>query len=207
MNGLPNEGTHKADFERKDAIDAGIAAFLARHRPLAEERVVWGKEAEFTAWTLLATVYASSELPPLAAITSVRAIVFHGDHMLALTDGDRTHIMPGGRRERGEAVETALRREVLEESGWTISIRRLLGFVHYYNLGPKPVLPPDHPYPLSYPDLFHPVYLAEALTFDPATLLPNESEQEPFTLRPITDVRRQNLTVVGRALLTAALGG
>jgi hypothetical protein len=67
------------------------------------------------------------------------------------------------------------------------------------------VLPPNHPYPLSYPHLFHPVYRAEALTYDPATLLPNEGEQVPFSLRPIAEVRRQNLTAVGRALLEAAL--
>ena len=46
--------------------------------------------------------------------------------------------MPGGRLEAGESPEDALRREVAEETGWTISRLRRIGFRHFRHLTPKP---------------------------------------------------------------------
>jgi 8-oxo-dGTP pyrophosphatase MutT (NUDIX family) len=81
--------------------------------------VVWGKGSG-TPLPLRISGYVSAEAPPLAYVTSVRALVFRGDALLALPQ-----------------MEATLRREVLEESGWTLGARSPLGFMHYHNRGPR----------------------------------------------------------------------
>jgi 8-oxo-dGTP pyrophosphatase MutT (NUDIX family) len=50
-----------------------------------------------------------------------------------------------------------MRREVLEETGWTLQDAVLLGPLHFQHLTPKPV---DHPY--AYPHFMQPIYVADA---------------------------------------------
>ena len=83
------------------------------------------------------TAYLSASPPPVAYINSVRAIVFQGDAVVVVrgilgpTD---LHIVPGRRREVDETLDETLRREVLEETGWTIANVVMLGFMHFHIL-------------------------------------------------------------------------
>ena len=76
---------------------------------------------------------------------------------MVMRDPDGEHIVPGGRLDGGEGLLEALRRELLEETGW--SIRNdpvLIGMFHYHIHSPKPA---GHRYP--YPDFLQLLYRAE----------------------------------------------
>jgi ADP-ribose pyrophosphatase YjhB (NUDIX family) len=126
-----------------------LAAFLSKYSPIVEELVHWDD------LRLRVTSYLTSDFPPLAFVTSVRAIVLHGPLVVLVRAPDGIHILPGGRREEGEALTDTLMREVLEETGWTIDQLQLLGVKHYHHLTP---MPPDYRYP--YPDFLQLVYRA-----------------------------------------------
>lgn len=128
------------------AVDK-LAVFLARHASLSEEPAVWGSVTH--PLPLRIRAYLTVEAPPLTYIISVRSLVFHDADgaLLVLRNRDSTHIMPSGHREPNETLEQTLRREVLEETGWTLRAPTVLGFMHFHHLGPKP---PGHPYPLLY---------------------------------------------------------
>jgi 8-oxo-dGTP pyrophosphatase MutT (NUDIX family) len=128
-----------------------LAAFLAKYTPSTAEMVHWDD------LRLRVTSYLTTETPPLHFVTSVRAIVLNGSSVILVHAPDGTHILPGGRREEGEALIDTLMREVLEETGWTIDQLQVLGFKHYHHLTPMPL---DYPYP--YPDFVQVVYRAYA---------------------------------------------
>src|SRR5262245_48367692 len=115
-----------------------LTAFLALHRPETEELVYWD------ALRLRVTSYRCAELPPLALITSVRAVVLHEASVMVVRAPEGIHILPGGRREPDESLLDTLAREVLEETGWTLEAPRLLGFKHFHHLTP---MPPEYRYP------------------------------------------------------------
>jgi ADP-ribose pyrophosphatase YjhB (NUDIX family) len=142
----------------------------------------------------------------LAYVTSVRALVCKGDALLVMEDEAGLHILPGGRREQGEAIEETLQREVLEESGWTLRLGPLLGVMHFRHRGPKPTQAADSPYRYPYPDFLNLVYLADAVAHDAARLLPNAFEQQPFRLQPRATLPLERLDAGARAFLAAAFG-
>jgi ADP-ribose pyrophosphatase YjhB (NUDIX family) len=57
---------------------------------------------------------------------------------MVVRDPGSVHILPGGRRRGGESLEQTLRRELLEETGWTINQPQLLGVRHFHQFGPTP---------------------------------------------------------------------
>ena len=65
---------------------------------------------------------------------AARAIVFDKDRNVALLNVTKKnyHKLPGGGIEEGEDIETALRREVLEEIGCSIENIRELGIIEKY---------------------------------------------------------------------------
>ena len=98
---------------------------------------------------------------PSTLITSVRGIIVNRGQVLVINEADGgVHVTPGGRREAKEEYEETLRREVLEESGWTIGGIEFLGYVHFYHLTARPK---DYLYP--YPDFFQLIYIATAKDF------------------------------------------
>jgi 8-oxo-dGTP diphosphatase len=133
-----------------------LAAFLAKYAPVVEELVHWDD------LRLRVTSYLTSETPPLAFVTSVRAIVLHESSVILVHAPDGTHILPGGRREEGEGLTDTLMREVLEETGWTLDQLQMLGVKHYHHITP---MPPDYRYP--YPDFLQIIYRARAQQYLP----------------------------------------
>lgn len=172
-----------------------LAGFLARHQPLAEETAVWRDGLIH----LRITGYLTDELPPIAYVTSVRAVVFREDSILAFRDRHGVHVLPGGRRELDETLEETLRREVLEETGWRIAGVSQLGFADFRHLTPKP---PDYPYP--YPDFLQIVCLAEATEFVPEARIPDEYVEESF-FHPPDQIDSLTLTPSEWLFLDAAI--
>ncbi len=176
-------------------MTSDVEKLLASLSPLAEETALWGNGAI----PLRLAYYLCHEQPPLRCVTSARAIVFRGDEVMVVRDSeDSFHVVPGGRLEQGETPEEALRREVLEETGWTLSEIAYLGFAHYRHMAPKPA---GYAYP--YPDFFQVIYVAEADTFAPEAMKPGEYELETG-FRPFDEAKAQ-LAPDPRKLLDAAL--
>ena len=174
-------------------MNPDLSAFLARHAPIAEESAVWGT------LRLRITGYLSPETPPVEYVTSARGIVFRGDAVLVIRDPTGFHILPGGRCEPGETLEETLRREVLEETGWTIRDPSPLGFSHFRHLSPKP---PDYPYP--HPDFVQVIFTAEAVAFQPDPRRPDEFVVSS-AFHPIAGARTLDLDPGQRVYLDAAL--
>ncbi len=131
-----------------------LSAFLQQQKLLGEDTTIWGTTP------LRFASYLSQELPPLDLVTSVRAVVLRDDTALVVRDPSCFHILPGGRREPGESLLQTLRREVLEETGWTLADPVLLGFRHFHHLGPRP-----ENFAYIYPDFFQLIYAARAQQF------------------------------------------
>ncbi len=171
-----------------------LTAFLASSVLIDEERALW---ADGTL-PLAITSFLGDRLPPLELVTSVRSIVLRGSAILVLHNRHSSHIMPGGRREPGETLEDTVRREVLEESGWTIGHLSLLGFRHLRHLGPKA---PDYRFP--YPDFFWLIYVADAAEFVPGAKLSDDYEMDA-EFHTFDTVRALDLTRAERVYLDAA---
>jgi len=178
-------------------MEQELETFYAGRTPFAEEEAHWGKGGSIS---LHVAAYNTGSLPPLAYVTSVRALVLRGDALLILHTPEEMAILPGGRREAGETLEQTVRRELREETGWEVRLGPVLGSIYFHHLGPK--LPA---YRFPYPDFLNVVYLAEAVAYDAAALVPNEYEQEPFILRPQAAVRTLPLGPIARGFLDAGL--
>ena len=160
-------------------MDSELADFLASAKRLTEESVVWGD-----AMPLRIAYYLGAGHAPLQYVSSVRAVVFREDSVLVVRDAEsHFHTLPGGRREAEETPEETLHREVLEETGWTLTHTCLLGFMHFHHLAPRP---DDYAYP--YPDFLWLLYAAQADEYVPGARIPGEYERES-RFRPIAEAR------------------
>ena len=109
------------------------------------------------------TTYLSDTMAPEKYISSARSIVFKGHSVLVLSqENGHQYILPGGRLEQGESPLEALHREILEETGWTVTNLHHIGFMHLHHLGEKPA---DYRYP--FPDLIWPIYISQAVEYKP----------------------------------------
>lgn len=175
-------------------METVLAAFLSSLTPFAKEMVRW------PSGTLRLESYLTDSIPPREYVTSARAVVTDGSRVLAVQDPDNRHILPGGRLELKETPEEALRREVIEETGWSLACIRPIGILHFTLVDPKPE---DYVYP--YPDFIHVVYAgspgvyypdlkevdgyelgSEFLQITEARLLPLDAGQEEFLNTAIT---------------------
>jgi 8-oxo-dGTP pyrophosphatase MutT (NUDIX family) len=173
-------------------MDTALSAFLRRLAPAATETDQWG------AMEFQVSGYLTANMPPLEYVTSVRAVVTQGARVLVITSPDREHILPGGRREPSESLIGTLRREALEETGWSLISLRLLGLKHFHHLAPKP---DGYAYP--YPDFLQVVYAAAAVTYHADQRALDEYVLDARVL-PLTEVRALTLSPVQRMFLDAA---
>ena len=163
-------------------MNRALVHFLNKRTPLAEETAVWPWQDR--QMPLRIRAYAGQELPPLDYVGSVRALLFRDDQIMVIRDvWNHYHIVPGGRREDGESLAETLRREIVEETGWTLRDPKLLGFLHFHHLSPKPEGFPHH-----HPDFFQPVYVAQADHFIPEAQITGDIEAEAI-FRPIAEAR------------------
>jgi 8-oxo-dGTP pyrophosphatase MutT (NUDIX family) len=173
-------------------MDTALSAFLRGLTPTATETDQWGEMA------FQVSGYLTASMPPLGYVTSVRAVVTQGENALVITSPDREHILPGGRRESGESLIETLLREALEETGWSLTSLRLLGFKHFHHLMPRPFT-----YPYPYPDFLHLVYTAVAEAYHPDQRIMDDYELDARFL-PLAAVRALPLSPVQRMFLDAA---
>jgi 8-oxo-dGTP pyrophosphatase MutT (NUDIX family) len=145
-------------------MDTGLERFLDNRKPLIEESAVWGGGT----FPLSIKSFLSDEMPPLEHVSSVRCLLFSRESVLMVRNPDGVHIVPGGRIEKREKLDEALRRELLEETGWSITNIVLLGFMHFHPLDPKS----------QSPDFVQLMYMADADKFIPGAKLSNDYEIE-----------------------------
>jgi 8-oxo-dGTP pyrophosphatase MutT (NUDIX family) len=169
--------------------------FLEARLPLLEDATVWGGGS----LPLRVTCYLGDEIPPLDYVTSVRSLVFQGEQILVGRDPSGSHILPGGRREAGEALEATLRREILEETGCTLGAIAMLGFMQFHHLSPKP---PGYRYP--HPDFVQLVFRADATEIVPGAAVSDDWELGS-EFHPIAELAALKLSARERFFLDAAI--
>ena len=147
----------------------GLQTFLSDKTPFHETEALWANGT----MPLRVCYFFSEEQPPEQFVTSVRCLVLQHDSILVLRNRKGNHILPGGRREEGETFEQTLRREVAEETGWTVESISGLGFIHLEHLKPKP---PG--YQFLHPHFFQIVYTARASKYVPDSMCDDDYEEE-----------------------------
>jgi ADP-ribose pyrophosphatase YjhB (NUDIX family) len=126
-----------------------LTDFLSPLTPYCVQRTTWGT------MRLTCSSFLHDVLPPAQFITSVRAVVCSASGYAVLHNRNGSHLLPGGRLDGDESLDTALRREVLEETGCVVESAHLLGFMWFHHETPKP-----EAYAYPYPDFVQVVYAA-----------------------------------------------
>ena len=174
-------------------MDDDLAAFLSPLTPFAREMVTWSFGAMHLA------CYLTDRTPPRRYVTSARAVVTDGYRVLVVQDPTDKHIVPGGRLQPNEAPEDALKREVLEETGWTLQCFHPVGVLHFTY---TKAVPDRWPYP--YPDFLQVVYSGM-----PGTYHPELKEVDDYVrgsgFADVAEVRRLPLNMGQQVFLDAAL--
>ena len=178
-----------------------VESFLERHTPIHTADTRWP-----TGVIRVAAYLSDSPLPPeiVQRVTSVRCVVVRRgpagtEEMLVLRNRHSRHVLPGGRREPGEAPRETIRRELMEEAGCTIGTPRRIGFMHLRHVG---AVPAGHPY--TAPDFFWPIYAAEAVAYEPASR-PADAYEEDSEFVPISELGTLGLEPHTERFVQAAL--
>ncbi|MEJ0065462.1 MAG: NUDIX domain-containing protein [Caulobacteraceae bacterium] len=141
-----------------DIVAPAFAAELGRLAPLQDVEVQW------PAMRLRQRTYLGDIACPSDLTLSARAVVFKGSQVVVVRQNDGLHhIEPGGGLEPGETLEVAARREVLEETGWTIRDLKPLGVHHFRPLGE-----PQTTFRYRWGDFLQTIFVAEAVSYSRA---------------------------------------
>ena len=147
-------------------MDDDLADFLAPLTAFAEGTRIWPPLG-----TMRITCYLTNSTPPARHVTSARAVVIDGDRVLLVQDPDEVHIIPGGRLEPDETPEDALRREVIEETGWSLAFCKPIGILHF-----------AHIYPMSEGGKIQPDFLQVVYAGIPGKYYPELKEADGYEL-------------------------
>ena len=140
-----------------DELAAGFVPSLDRLTPLIEMQDLQWPNAR-----LRRRVFIGDLAWPEPLTTSARAVVFKGSKVVVVSQGDGLrHVQPGGGLEPGETIEAAVRRELAEETGWTVGPLKLLGFQLL-----QPLTPPPPGSTRRWGDMVHALHVAEAIAYD-----------------------------------------
>ncbi len=112
-------------------MDDDLAEFLSPLKAFEEETQFWESFG-----TVRIDCYLTEETPPTRHVTSARAVVIDDDRVLLVQDRDGVHIIPGGKLEPGETPEEAMRRELIEETGWSLVFCAPIGVLHFTHVRP-----------------------------------------------------------------------
>lgn len=180
-------------------MDQSLKAFLQVRTPLVEESLDWSGGGKSFVQTRFTYALEQEAFPHVNLVTSVRALLTRDSQIMVVRDPGGEHIVPGGRVDDGEGLLDTLKRELLEETGWSIRGEpTLFAMFHYHIHSPKPAL---HRYP--YPDFLQLLYKAE-----PDRHFPEAMEVDGFELsaefRPLVRVNGLPLTAGEVALLKLA---
>ncbi|HLY80533.1 MAG TPA: NUDIX domain-containing protein [Caulobacteraceae bacterium] len=177
-----------------------IASFeteLAAREPIVDAEVLW-PSARLRKRTFVGPFEFPSEL-----LISARAVVFKGSRVVVVDEihGER-HIEPGGGIEPGEIIEQAARREIAEESGWSVGALKPLGFHYLEPLTPKP--------PGSirrWGAIVHAIFVTEANSYSRAardtTQIETGSRLTPIR-RALADLRPDEVSLLRAAIVRRA---
>ena len=177
-----------------DITASDLDDYLARQEPVSEGTADWAGGIK-----LRIAGYLSTETPPLDLVSSVRAIVLKEADVLVMRNQDGTHILPGGRVEKGEGLVEALRRELLEEAGLDVHVENQIGLLHLRHTTPRP-----EGYPNLYPDFLQPVYAAPFAAYRPQAKVADDYEISSRFL-PLAEVRKLELEDFEAPMLDAAV--
>lgn len=174
-------------------MENDLAEYFHALSPCAKDLLRW------PTGTLRLACYLTDTTPPLQYVTSARAVVTNGRQVLVVQDPGNRHILPGGRLELQETPEDAVRREVVEETGWSLACIRPIGILHFTFIDPKP-----EGYPYPYPDFIQIVYAAR-----PGAHHPDLKEVDGYELGSelvqVAEARQLSLNAGQQEFLTAAI--
>jgi 8-oxo-dGTP pyrophosphatase MutT (NUDIX family) len=138
-------------------LEALIVSFAAslEARPIVSDCVAIWPSARLRNRTFIGGFDFPSEL-----LISARAVVFKDSRVVVV---DEVHIEPGGGLEPGETIEAAARREIAEESGWSVAELKPLGFHFLEPLTPRPADSTRR-----WGGMVHAIYVAEAVNYSRA---------------------------------------
>jgi 8-oxo-dGTP pyrophosphatase MutT (NUDIX family) len=142
-----------------DRLAAEFATTLERLTPLLDR-----DDVQWPLARLRRRIFIGDHAWPHALTTSARAVVFKGSKVVVVRQSDGLrHVEPGGGLEAGETIEACVRRELAEETGWTVGALKPLGFVHLQHVVR---MPPPPGLTRRWGDMVHPLFVTEALTYN-----------------------------------------
>lgn len=184
-------------------MTGSLEAALRGCELLHEEEEWWPFDWPPPGLPLRVRLYRALRPPPDALTSAVRALVTNaaGD-VLVLRNRERgVHVLPGGRRDDDEPLLMALRRELLEETGYHIEAPRLTAIVHYHHLSPRPAN-----FAWRYPDFLQVIYTAQAGVRD-AVRISARDDESVLGFRPLEGALLLVTQGRSRALLRALMRG